>query len=96
MLLFFRFFLFFFFALPTNFFFIFVCDSKVLVLINTEYKLVRQFSLPAETVRDLLLPFNTTVREKWLPAETFHINLLSVEGLDREQNHADSLSGIQI
>ena len=33
----------------------------------------------AETVRDLLLPAETTVHEKWLPAETVLVILLPAE-----------------
>ena len=35
----------------------------------------------AGTVRDLLLPVETTVHEKWLPAETVHVILLPAETL---------------
>ena len=45
----------------------------------------------AETVRDLLLPAETTVHEKWLPAETVRVILLPTETLDRTLNHTDSL-----
>ena len=37
----------------------------------------------AETVRDLLLPAETTVHEKWLPAGTVRVILLPVETLAR-------------
>ena len=53
------------------------------------YKLVRQFSLLADTVRHILLPprlsalscflIETAVRDKYLPAETVHVILLPVE-----------------
>ena len=42
-------------------------------------------------VRDLLLPAETTVQEKWLPAETVSVILLPAETLGRKQNHTDSL-----
>ena len=45
----------------------------------------------AETVRDLLLPAETTAHEKWLPAETVRVILLPAETLDRKQNYTDSL-----
>ena len=45
----------------------------------------------AETVRDLLLPAETTVHEKWLLAETVRVILLPVETLDRKLNHTESL-----
>ena len=45
----------------------------------------------AETVRDLLLPAETTGHEKWLPAETVHVILLPAETLGRKLNHMDSL-----
>ena len=45
----------------------------------------------AETVRVLLLPAETTVHERRLPAETVRVILLSAESLDRKQNHTDSL-----
>ena len=45
----------------------------------------------AETVRDLLLPAETTVHEKWLPAETVRVILLPAETLGRKLNHTDSL-----
>ena len=44
----------------------------------------------AETVRDLLLPAETTFHEKWLPAETVRVILLLVETLRRKLNHTDS------
>ena len=37
------------------------------------------YLVSAETVRDLLLPADTTVHEKWLPAETVHVTLLPAE-----------------
>ena len=43
------------------------------------------------TVRDLLLPAETTVHEKCLPAETVHVILLPAETLGRKLNHTDSL-----
>ena len=49
---------------------------------------------PAETVRDLLLPADTTVHEKWPPAETVRVILLpaeTAETLGRKLNHMDSL-----
>ena len=45
----------------------------------------------AETVRDLLLPAETTIQEKWLPAETVRVNLLPAETLGRKLNQTDSL-----
>ena len=45
----------------------------------------------AETVRDLLLPAETTVHKKWLPAETVHVILLPAKTLGRKLNHKDSL-----
>ena len=45
----------------------------------------------AETVRDLLLPAETTILEKWLPAETVRVILLPAESLGRKLNHTDSL-----
>ena len=38
----------------------------------------------AETVRDLLIPAETIVLDKWLPAETVRVS-------DRKQNYTDSL-----
>ena len=38
----------------------------------------------AETVRDLLLPAETTVHEKWLPAETVRVIQLPAESLCRK------------
>ena len=46
----------------------------------------------AETVHDLLLPAETTVHKKWLPAETVSVILLPAETLGRKLNHTDSLS----
>ena len=40
----------------------------------------------AETVRDLLLPTETTVHEKWLPAETVRVFLLPTETTVHEKN----------
>ena len=68
----------------------------------TEYKLVCQFLLPHyqdcpshltsdKTVNNLLLPAETAVRDKRLPAETVRVILLPEETLGRKQNHADSL-----
>ena len=45
------------------------------------------YSVSTETVRDLLLPAETTVHEKWLPAETVRAILLPVE----TRHHMDSL-----
>ena len=45
----------------------------------------------AETVRDLLLPAETTVHEKLLPAGTVCVITLPVETLGSKQNHTDSL-----
>ena len=42
-----------------------------------------------ETARDLLLPAETTVHEKWLPAGTVRVILLLALG--RKVNHTDSL-----
>ena len=42
----------------------------------------------SEIVHDLLLPAETTVHEKWLPAETVHVILLPAKTW---QNHMDSL-----
>ena len=44
-----------------------------------------------ETVRDLLLPAETIIHEKWLPAETFSVILLPAKSLGRKLNHTDSL-----
>ena len=44
-----------------------------------------------ETVHDLLLPAETTVHEKRLPAETVHVILLPTETLGRKLNHTESL-----
>ena len=44
----------------------------------------------AETVCDLLLPAETTVHEKWLPAETARVILLPAKSLSRKLNHTDS------
>ena len=45
----------------------------------------------AETVRDLLLPAETTIHEKWLPVQTVQVILLPAETLGRKLNHMDSL-----
>ena len=44
-----------------------------------------------ENVRDLLLPAETTVHEKWLPAKTVRVILLPAETLGGKLNHTDSL-----
>ena len=49
----------------------------------------------AQTICDLLLPAETIVHEKWLPAETVRVILLPVETLGRKLNHTDSLFGKQ-
>ncbi|MEW8546780.1 MAG: hypothetical protein AB2693_24970 [Candidatus Thiodiazotropha sp.] len=38
-----------------------------------------------------MLPAETIVRVKWLPAKTVRAILLPAERLSRKQNHADSL-----
>ena len=43
-----------------------------------------------ETDCDLLLPAETTVHEKWLPAETVRVILLPGQTLSRKLNHTDS------
>ena len=45
----------------------------------------------AETVHDLLLLVETTVRKKWLPVDTVRVNMLPAETLDSKQNHVDRL-----
>ena len=45
----------------------------------------------AVTVRDLLLPAETTVREKWLPAETVRVILLPAETRQEAKSHGHSL-----
>ena len=45
----------------------------------------------AETVRDLLLPAETTVNEKWLHVETVRVILPPAETVGRKLNYADSL-----
>ena len=45
----------------------------------------------AETVCDLLLPAETTLHKKWLPAETVRVILLPAETLGRKLNHRHSL-----
>ena len=65
----------------------------------TGYKLVRQYPLSFRPrLSDLMLPAGTTVREKWLPAETVRVILLPAEpeclslgrkhSVGRKQNHA--------
>ena len=45
----------------------------------------------ANTVRNLLLPAETVVLGKQLPAESVHVVSLLAETLSRKQNHTDSL-----
>ena len=45
----------------------------------------------AKIVCYLLLPAETTVHEKWLPAETVCVILLPAETLGRKLNHMDSI-----
>ena len=69
--------------------------------IYTGYKLVRQFSLPAETVCHIWLPSRLSgitcflprllPREKKLPAETVRVNVLPAENLVRKQNQPDTV-----
>ena len=56
---------------------------------STGYKRVRQLTLPAETVCDLLLPDETTVQEKCLPAETVRVILL--HSWQEAKSHGQSL-----
>ena len=44
-----------------------------------------------KTIRDLLLPAETTVHKKWLPAETVRVIQLPADTLGRKLNHTDSL-----
>ena len=44
----------------------------------------------AETVHHLLLPAETNVHKKWLPAETVRVILLPAESLGRKLNHTVS------
>ena len=45
-----------------------------------------------ETARDLMLPAEIPLHEKWLPAETVRVILLPAETLGRKLNHMDSQS----
>ena len=45
----------------------------------------------AKTVCDLLLPAETTIHEKWLPAETVHVILLPAESRQEAESHGQSL-----
>ena len=72
---------------------------KIIPKLSTRYKRVCYFRFlqrlsylaSAETVRDVLLPAETTVQEKWLPAETVRVILLPAKTLGRKLNHTDSL-----
>ena len=76
--------------------------QNFVLFLYTGYKTVRQFSLPAETVRHIWLPTEhcpanscflqgLLSSKKWLPVETVRMTLLPAESLGRKQNHADSL-----
>ena len=66
---------------------------------NTEYKLVRQFSHPVETVSHNWLPprlpaiscFRAIVHGKWLSVESVREIMLPVETLCRKHKYADIL-----
>ena len=67
---------------------------------NTGYKRVSNFGFrrdcpsylaSAETVCDLLLPPETTVHEKWLPAETVRVILPPAESQQEAESHRQSL-----
>ena len=64
---------------------------KTSPLIFASYRDCPSYLASAETVRDLLLPAETTVHEKWLPADTVHVILLPAETFGRRLNHTDSL-----
>ena len=49
------------------------------------------YSASAKTIHDLLLPAETTIQDKWLPAETVCVILLPAETLGRKQNHTVSI-----
>ena len=67
----------------------------------TGYKLVRHYSVAAETVPsylasaetvcNLLFPAETAVHDTWLPVESVGVNLLPAETLSRKQNYAGIL-----
>lgn len=60
----------------------------------TGYKLVRKFSLPAETVRHVSAISSVEdrqIHDKWLPGESVDVILLPAEALDRMHNHAGRL-----
>ena len=69
--------------------------------LNTGYKRVRLFSLPAETVRHIWLPPRLSLiscflprlssTKKWLPVETVCVILLPAESLNRKLYRMDSL-----
>ena len=60
-------------------------------LIFTSCRDCLSYLASAETVRDLLLPAETTIHEKWLPAETVCVILFPAKTLSRKLNQKDSL-----
>ena len=62
--------------LPASFFGVqfdgFLCMLNIRMF-HTEYKRVRQFTLPAETVHHIWLPAETVVLGKELPVETVRV-----------------------
>ena len=60
-------------------------------LIFISYRDCLSYLASAVTVCDLLLPAETTVHKKWLPAETVHVILLPAETQQEAKSHAQSL-----
>ncbi|MEW8548802.1 MAG: hypothetical protein AB2693_35330 [Candidatus Thiodiazotropha sp.] len=50
------------------------------------------YLVSVETVREFLLPAETTAHDEWLPVETVRVILLPAETLDRKQNHTSTIS----
>ena len=66
------------------------CNISQGVNESASFRFLQRLSV-IETVRDLLLPVETTVHEKWLPAQTVRVILLPSKTLGRKLNHTDSL-----
>ena len=60
-------------------------------LILTSCRDCPSYLASAETVRDLLLPAETAVHEKWLPAETVLVILLPAETRQEAKSYRQSL-----
>ena len=65
--------------------------SMLLTLIYASCRDCPSYLASAETVHDLLLPAETVVLGKWIPAEIVRVILLPADNLCRKRKLADSI-----